>query len=63
MAVCFKENQRILSHFLRMWWKYERTSFSAVGAYTFRADCSVRERDTGGQAQCDWMFDGDSSKA
>ncbi len=39
MAVCFKENQRFLSNFLRMWWKYERASFSAVGAYTFRADC------------------------
>jgi hypothetical protein len=35
MAVCFKEDQRILSHFLRMWWKYERTSFSAVGAYMY----------------------------
>jgi hypothetical protein len=35
MAVCFKENQRLLSHFLRMWWKYEKTSFSAVSAYTF----------------------------
>ncbi len=40
MAVCFNENHRFLSHFLRMWYKYERASFSAVGAYTFRADCN-----------------------
>jgi hypothetical protein len=24
-----------------MWWKHEKKSFSAVGAYTFRADCML----------------------
>jgi hypothetical protein len=39
VSVCFEENQRLLSNFLGIWWNYEKTSISAVGADSFHAEC------------------------